>query len=284
MEERTFDWKTNDGIRIFAREWAPKSPKGAICLVHGLGEHIGRYEHFAHYYTKKGFSVLGYDRRGHGQSGGKRGHAPNIGLLLDEIAQLLVETKVRYGGLPVFLYGHSMGGNLVLSYVLKRHPDVQGVVASAPWIRLAFPAPQFKVALGKVMKSIFPGFSQSNGLKTEHLSKDPDVVRLYEQDLLTHDRITAAMGIGMLEQANWLDNFSGHFPCPLLLMHGSEDHIVSPEGSRDFSRRAQGEVTYREWEGLYHEIHNEREQQEVFDFTLHWLQGHMEMKSKLKTA
>lgn len=284
MQERDFNWTTTDGIRIYAVEWQAEAPRGAICLVHGLGEHIGRYAHFARYFTGKGFSVLGFDRRGHGRSGGRRGHSPNMSLLLDEIAQLLVEAKVRYQNLPVFLYGHSMGGNLVLAYSLSRHPDIRGVVASAPWIRLAFPAPSVKIALGKAARALYPAFSQHTGLKTEQLSKDPDVVRAYEQDPLVHSRITAAMGVGILEQARWLDEYTGAFPLPLLIMHGSEDHIISPEGSRQLALRLGGDITYREWEGLYHEIHNEKQQGGIFDYTCHWLEARLEKKAMAKTA
>lgn len=279
MQERNFEWETSDGIHISGREWQANQPKGAICLIHGLGEHIGRYSHFAQYFTDNGYSVIGYDRRGHGLSGGKRGHTPRVDLLLDEVSQLLVQAKVHHQRMPIFLYGHSMGGNLVLAYALKRHPEVQGVIASAPWIRLAFQPSGIEIALGKIMRILYPAYTQGNGLKTEHLSKDPEVVRAYEQDPLVHDRITAATGIGMMQQANWLDQYSGLFPLPLLIMHGGEDHIVSPEGSRAFALRVQGDVTYREWEGLYHEIHNEKKQLEVFEYAHHWMEHHIEKKS-----
>ncbi len=284
MQEDTFSWVTEDKLTIYGKEWKAEQPRAVVCLEHGLGEHINRYGHLARYFTSKGFTVIGHDRRGHGKSGGKRGHAPNMGLLLDEAAQLLIEAEVRYPRLPTFLYGHSMGGHLVLAYTLKRHPSLQGVIASAPWIRLAFEPSPIMIALGKAMQLFYPGFQQASGLKTEHLCKVPEVVRDYEQDPLVHGQISAAMGMDMLRQSRWLDNYEGTFPVPLLLMHGDEDHIVSPEGSRALAQRLEGDVTYREWKGLYHEIHNEEIQEEVFDYTLQWIGKHMHKRKMAKNV
>jgi len=278
MQESDFNWRTGDGLTLYAREWAAARPRGVICLVHGLGEHINRYAHLAQFFTEKGFSIIGYDRRGHGRSEGLKGHAPDADTLLDEVARLLVEAEIRYQGLPVFLYGQSQGGQLVLAYALKRHPNVQGIIASSPWIRLSFEPPAAMVALGKLMYWVYPAFSQPSGLKTAHLSRDQAVVRAYEADPLVHGRITAATAVAMLNQSRWLNAFSGRFPAPLLLMHGTADQITSPEASREFAKRVQGDVTFKAWQGLYHEIHNEDIKEQVFEFALGWLHQHLELK------
>ncbi|MCB0593409.1 MAG: lysophospholipase [Lewinellaceae bacterium] len=282
MQESEFNWQTEDGLAICAKEWKAEKPKGVICLVHGLGEHIGRYAHLARFFTAEGFSVIGYDRRGHGRSEGLKGHAPDSEALLDEVAQLLVEAEIRHRELPVFLYGQSQGGLLIVAYALRRHPNIQGVIASSPWIRLSFEPPAAMVALGKLMHRIYPTFSQSNGLNAAHLSKDPAVARAYEEDPLVHDRITAAMGMAMLGLSRWLNAYSGPFPVPLLLMHGTADRITSPEASRDFAERLQGDVTFKAWDGLYHEIHNEKSKDQVFRFVLGWLLQHQNMKKMAK--
>lgn len=278
MQESEFNWQTKDGLNIYAKEWKAEKPQGVICLVHGLGEHINRYAHLARFFTEKGFSVIGYDRRGHGRSEGAKGHAPDAEVLLDEVAQLLIEAEVRYQRLPIFLYGQSQGGQLVLAYTLKRHPNIQGVVASSPWIRLSFEPAAGIVALGRLMHRIYPSFAQSNGLKTAHLSRDPAVVQAYEEDPLVHDRITAAMGMAMLGQSRWLNSYSGPFPAPLLIMHGTADQITSPEASREFAERVQGDITFKAWDGLYHEIHNENIKEQAFAFVLEWLHQHQQLK------
>ncbi|MCB9265699.1 MAG: lysophospholipase [Lewinellaceae bacterium] len=278
MQEIEFSWETRDGLNIYGKEWKADNPSGVICLVHGLGEHINRYGHFARFFTAHGYSIIGYDRRGHGRSGGQKGHAPDADVLLDEVAHLLIEAEIRYRDFPVFLYGQSQGGLLVLAYALKRHPNIQGIIASSPWIRLSFEPAGVTIFLGKLAHKIFPAFSQPNGLDTKSLSRDPAVVRAYEEDPLVHDRITAAMGIAMLAQSRWLDSYSGPFPAPLLIMHGTSDKITSPVASREFSERLEGDVTYRPWDGFYHEIHNEPGKEEPLEFALDWLNQHRKMK------
>ncbi|MCB0547779.1 MAG: lysophospholipase [Phaeodactylibacter sp.] len=278
MQEIEFNWEAKDGLKIYGKEWKADKPEGVICLVHGLGEHVSRYEHLAQFFTDKGFSVMGYDRRGHGRSEGQRGHAADAEILLDEVAQLLIEAEIRYRELPIFLYGQSQGGLLVLSYALKRHPNIQGIVASSPWIRLSFEPAAAMVFLGKLMHRAYPAFSQSNGLNPAHLSKDPAVVKAYIDDPLVHDRITAATGIAMLNESRWVNSYSGPFPVPLLLMHGTEDKITSPQASQEFAERLEGDVTFKSWEGQYHEIHNESVKEQAFQLVLGWLQSHQELK------
>lgn len=273
MQKRTFFWKAYDGKKIYGCEWAADRPKGVICLAHGLGEHVERYEYMAHWFNTHGFTVVGYDRRGHGHSEGKRGHSNGLEPLLDEISQLLVEARTGYQDLPVFLYGHSQGGGLVLSYALRRNPDITGIIASAPWIQLSFTPPQALIALGKLMRKIYPGFLQANNLNTQLLSRDPEVVKAYEQDPLVHDRISAAAGIGMLEEGDWMLQQKGGFPIPLLIMHGDEDGVTSAEASEALAGQLEGDVTYKLWPEMYHELHNEPEKEMVFQYVLDWLEA-----------
>ena len=133
----------------YVRAWlgAARPPKAAIMLVHGHGEHVARYDHVAAALTEKGYAMLGFDLRGHGKSGGPRGHTPSYDALMDDIASFSQQTDQRYAGLPRFLYGHSLGGNLVLNYALRRKPDLHGVIATGPWLKLAFDPPASQVTL-----------------------------------------------------------------------------------------------------------------------------------------
>lgn len=270
---QTFSWQTRDHLRIHGLYWPVDQPVAVVGIVHGLGEHAGRYAHLAAWLNAHQVAVVAYDRRGHGQSEGKRGHTTHFDAFLDEIAQLLVAMEMRCPEAPAFLYGHSMGGNLLLNYLIQRHPKLYGAVVTGPHIRLSFQPSPITVALGKLMRGIFPGFTQNNGLDVQQISSDPAVVKAYIDDPLVHDRLTAITGIGMLEAAAALDRFSGRISVPLLLMHGGADGLTSPDATRAFAARVQGQVSCKIWDGLYHEIHNEPQQEEVFVFVWHWMQA-----------
>lgn len=275
MQADSFSWTTPDGLKIYAIDWPCEQPRAVVGLIHGLGEHVHRYEHLVEFLHQHQIAVIGYDRRGHGQSEGKKGHTTSYRAFLDEIAQLAVEAEERYPKLPFFMYGHSMGGNLLLNYVLRRHPTIQGAIVSAPHIRLAFEPSAVMVGLGKMMRGLFPGFTQPNGLAVEQLSRDQAVVEAYKADPLVHDRLTAITGMSMLDTGTYLDQYRGSFSVPLLLMHGREDGITSAAATQEFAERVTGDVEVRIWDGLYHEIHNEPEQELVFDKVAEWLNSRL---------
>ncbi len=272
MSETDQTLSSKDGLTLFTRAWTVESPKAVIALVHGFGEHSGRYAHLAGFFNKNGYSVYSFDNRGHGKSTGKRGHAPNYEHYLEDIDVFLDFVKSQTNAQSIFLYGHSMGGNLVLNYVIRRKPLVKGVIISAPWVQLAFEPKPILVTLGKMMRSVFPGFSQESGLAQEHISKDPLVVKAYQNDPLVHGSITASASIGILEAANFLNTYVGEMPVPTLIMHGTEDKLTSQPASEAFAKRTGGPITYKKWEGMYHEIHNEPQQLEVFNYTLGWME------------
>lgn len=262
---------SKDGLKLYTKEWHLDKPKAVICLIHGFGEHINRYDHFASFFNKNGYTVVGMDHRGHGKSEGKRGHTPQYESYLDDIETVLNHVRSLYKGIPVFLYGHSMGGNIVLSYLTLRNPSLKGVIATGPWVRLAFEPKPFLLTLGKLMRSIFPSFTQDSGLKVTSISKDKAVVEAYEKDPLVHAQITASAGVGITEAAARLNELSTTVSVPLLIMHGDEDLLTSQPASEEFANRTKGDVTYKKWQSMYHEIHNEPDQLQVFEYTLKWL-------------
>ncbi|MCB0542606.1 MAG: lysophospholipase [Saprospiraceae bacterium] len=264
-------WKNSEGMQIHAAEWPVENPRAVIALVHGQSEHIGRYRHLAEWFNAHGVALVGFDQQGYGKSDGKRGHVRSLEVLLDDIGQLLEETENRYRGIPLFLYGHSMGGNLALNFALRRAPALSGIIATGPWIRLAFPAPGLKILAAKVLKKITPALTLPTGLAAHFLSRDEKVVKAYQDDPLVHGQLSVIAGLELLEGASWLDRFSGTVESPLLLMHGGGDKITSAEATKAFSDRVSGEVTHREWDDLYHEIHNEAEQDQVFEYILSWM-------------
>jgi acylglycerol lipase len=269
-----FGWQTEDGLRLYAQGWQPETePRGVVCLVHGLGEHSGRYAHLAAFLNQAGYVLLAFDLRGHGKSEGQRGHAPSCGALLDDLSQLLEEAAARYPDRPRFLYGHSLGGNLVIEYALRRCPQLAGVIATGPSFRLAFEPPAWKLTLGKIMYNLWPTLAMSNELDRQALSRDPEVVRAYSEDPLVHDRVSARLAMDMFQSGLWSLEHAAEFPLPLLLMHGGADRLTSAQASREFAAQVGDRCTLKIWDGFYHEIHNEPEQGEVFEYLLEWLNG-----------
>jgi alpha-beta hydrolase superfamily lysophospholipase len=274
MQHDEFTIETADNLTLFGQGWTPdQAVHGVVCLVHGLGEHSSRYRHVADFLTQSGYVLLTFDKRGHGRSDGQRGHAPNYEVLLDDIEQLLEEARHRYPQTPHFLYGHSMGGNLVINYVLRRRPQLAGVIATSPWLRLAVEPSRGRLFLAQVMDVLAPSLSLPSGLQAEAISRDPDEVEAYRNDPLVHDRVTSRLGMSLIESAQWALEHAEDFPLPLLITHGSEDRLTSAEASAEFAERAD-DCTFMLWENLRHETHNEPEKEEVLALLVGWLEEH----------
>ncbi len=275
MKQTEFNWQGQAGQKIFAQEWQPEGdPRGAIALVHGLGEHSGRYQHVAETFTQAGYALVSCDLPGHGRTEGPRGlFSYTEGLI--EIDHLLKETANRCPGVPRFIYGHSMGGVLVLYYTLMRRPDLRGAIVTSPGLAAGTPVPSWKRTAAKLLANIFPSFTMANGLDRNNLSHDQAVIHAYDADPLTHDRVSALLGRDILTRGDWIIDQASDYPLPLLLMQGSKDHIVSTQATDAFARRVPAEkLTYRIWEGLYHETHNEPEKAQVLQTMVDWLDQH----------
>ena len=279
MERFESEWQSRDGLRLYVQGWGsgPKT-KAVVVLIHGFGEHTARYAHVGEALNKAGYTLVGFDLRGHGRSGGPRGHTPSYEALLNDLADFLLWSEKRYPGLPRFLYGHSMGGNLVLNFALRRKVEVAGVIATGPWLKLAFDPPGVQISLARLMNRIAPGFTQKSALDTAALSHDRRVVEAYNNDPLVHSRISARLFISIYESGLWALDRAGEFSVPLLLMHGKADRITSSAASAEFAERAGKIATWRPWEGLYHEIHNEPEKAEVIQTMIGWMNDHLKRK------
>lgn len=257
---------------LFAREWLPAAaPRAVVCLVHGLGEHSGRYGLVAEALTAAGFALNAFDLPGHGRSPGQRGHVRSYEACLADIQGLLDEAARRMPGKPLFLYGQSLGGNLALNFVLRRRPQLAGVIATAPLLRLAFEPPRAKVLLAKAMGRVWPSFSNVCGCDAAALTRDPEVVRAYVDDPLAHDLISAGLFVQMTRGGLWALEHASELSVPALVMHGSADQLTSADASRQFAERAGRGCALRIWEGAWHELHHEPEREAVFAHLVAWL-------------
>lgn len=264
---------TEDGLALAVHRWAPSGEVSAVlCLVHGLGEHGRRYDRLAAFLNRHGFLVLALDLRGHGRSPGPRGHFPNDDFMRKDIGSFVHLASSLYPGLPVFLYGHSLGGGIVINYCLSSSPNLAGVVVTGPLLRTAFAPPRWKLALARVMYRLWPSLTLPNELDARAISRDQAVVDAYLNDPLVHDRLSVKLGMDMLDAGRRNLECADRFGLPLLIMHGGEDRLTSCAASAEFAARAGEKSTFKRWPGLYHEIHNEPEQDQVFAFLLDWLE------------
>lgn len=263
---------TRDGLRLAWYRWdPPRKPLGTVCLAHGLGEHAGRYHHVAGACAAEGFSFLAFDMRGHGKSEGQRGHSPSYDHLLDDYRLVL---KTASG--PTIAYGHSMGGQIAINLARVYPAGIAGVIATSPWLRLAFPAPAIKVALGRTLKSVLPKVSLASGLEVAALSRDREVCREYAADPLVHDRLSFRMGIDLLDGSKEALRLAAAFTLPVLLAHGDSDRIMDHHATVEFHAKAgSADKSLRLYPGLWHEPHNEPEWKQVLADLTGWAAAHV---------
>jgi alpha-beta hydrolase superfamily lysophospholipase len=267
-----FSLSTRDGLRLYAWVCRPTGPiQGVIALIHGMGEHSRRYDHLTAYWASNGYASAGFDLRGHGRSQGPRGHTPSFEHLMDDIALFTAQVAQELPGYPLYLYGHSMGGNLALNFLIRRQPALTAGIASAPYLRLAFEPPKFKLILARLLYRILPALTFPSGLDASCLSHDPEVVRRFREDPLVHDRISVAFFTGIQAAGEDALNRAAELTLPVLVMHGSADRITSPAASEAFVTSSNGRATFKGWPGYFHELQNEPEWQPVARFVLDWL-------------
>ncbi|MEG0156613.1 MAG: alpha/beta hydrolase [Anaerovoracaceae bacterium] len=253
--------KTNEG-ELIGYLWPVDAPCCVVCLVHGIGEHAGRYDRMAGFFHEKNIALVSMDLRGHGKSMGKRGDCSPRSAVREDVSALIDYAKKTYPGVPVVLYGHSMGGNIVLDY--RSQGEYNGAltayVVSAPWITLVNKPSKPLYQVVKLLSKIMPKTQITSPVEEADLG-NPISVGAYKADPLVHDKITARCAVEGFEIGEKL-----HLGCnedngrakniPMLLMHGDADKICSVEGSRALAA-AEGELCqYLQWEGYFHEIHN----------------------------
>ncbi|MCX6647149.1 MAG: lysophospholipase [bacterium] len=276
MEE--FILTSSDGLNLHGVTCAPSTEsKASVSIVHGIGEHIGRYETITNYLNQAGYATVMIDLRGHGKSEGKIGHSPSYENLLEDVSLLLNEAIQRFPAIPQFLLGHSMGGALILNYCLKRKPDIAGVISLSPGLRTFTPTPGWKISLAHFLRSVSPSMTLHNGVKAEYLTREKKIVEKTLNDPLYHFKVSAHLGLDVLEQGEWTIEHADEWALPLLLMHGTGDRLTSCEASKEFASRAGKSCALKLWDGLYHELQNEPEKEKVLGFLVDWLNEHVKV-------
>jgi len=262
-----------DGTVLIGSSWAPdEAPRGTLILVHGLKDHLGRYDELAARANALGLSVRGFDLRGHGRSGGARAWVASFEDYLGDLDVVLGDLRPQLPDLPVFLFGHSMGGAIVARYVLARSPRVAGVILSAPALRPPAQISRFAVGLTKLLGRVAPHAAIFR-LPNQDFSRDPAIVRAMDADpLISQAPAPARTAAELLRTMAWIRDRESGFSTPVLALHGSADRLTHPDGSRAFVELVPARSkTLRTYPGLYHDLFHEPERATVLDDLAGWL-------------
>lgn len=270
---RSFDVTSqSDGLNLWGQYWAVEKPIAVMSLVHGLGEHSGRYAELAANLVKAKIAVVAIDLRGHGQSGGKRGVCTAYDLLHGDLNTLLDHTRSLYPDTPHILYGHSLGGGLVLDYGRAAAPDIKGLIASAPFIGLANTPPAIMGSIAKWLGRAFPNLTMSQPLTGDKISTLPEEQKLYENDPLNHSKISFGLAYDAVEAGSRVAASAANWTLPLLLMHAKGDQLTSYEESTKFAAQADA-VTFLSFENSEHEMHHDTPKEAVFSAMIDFIKS-----------
>lgn len=272
--EGTF--RGHGGLELYYQCWRPEgAPRAVIALVHGFGEHSGRYMNVVNHLVPRGYAIWSFDHRGHGRSPGRRGFIRSWDEFREDVRLFLEMVRQQERGLPLFLMGHSMGGLIVLEYALHYPEGLQGVIASGPALAQVGISPVL-LKIAQWLSRIWPAFAMDTGLDATAISRDPAVVAAYQADPLVHSKGTARLGTEMARAMAWTHEHAHQWRLPLLILQGGADRLVPPEGSRRFYERVPiADKEYREYEGGYHEPHNDIHRDQVLQDLERWLEAHL---------
>jgi alpha-beta hydrolase superfamily lysophospholipase len=270
----------HDNLELFYQRWRPVGePRAVLAIIHGFGEHSGRYGNVVNWFVPRGHAVYALDLRGHGHSSGPRGHVDSFAEYRHDLRAFLDLVRREELGRPLFLLGHSQGGLIVLNHVLHDPSDLAGVVASGPTLG-QLPVSPLLVLLAKALSKVWPRFSLEVGLDVTALSRDAKVVQAYVEDPLVHGKATARLGTELMVTIDWTQAHAAAMALPCLIIHGSEDRLCSPDASRIFCDNVTLPDKQRhEYEGHYHELFNDLDKEMVLADVAAWLEARGEVRS-----
>lgn len=246
-----------DGTMLYVADYVVPAAqvRGSVVLMHGLGEHSGRYRQLAGFFNECGLSVRTYDHRGHGRSQGKRGDVINGDPMLQDAQIIIDDFSARYSQ-PPFLFGHSMGGLFAARFALSRLSPLRGLILSSPALSLRLSSAQERLL--KIMHRLAPSIGLPNGLSASMLSHDWSVVAAYKTDPLVHGRISARLLRSMLSSIDYCQSRAGALSIPTLMLVAGDDRLVDADGSREFFAHApSGMAELHVYDAMFHEIFNE---------------------------
>jgi len=273
--ERAEGWsRSADGTALFWRSWRSAAPRAGVAIVHGLGEHSGRYDHVGAFLASRGFDTWAGDCRGHGLSPGPRVHVDDFGSYAEDAGAFLA--LAASGARPLFLIGHSQGGLVSLLRALRNPEGLTGIVVSSPFVAAhAAASPSTpRLAGTSVLFRVAPSFVTNSGIDTGALSRDPEVEKRYLADPLVSKKVSAAWYRAALAAQKEVNEGAPRFAVPVLVMASGEDRLVDPGAVRAWAESApRVQTTFIEWDGFYHEMFNEIERERVLSRVAEWLEA-----------
>jgi len=277
MSHNEIEFITTDGIALFARSWLPEGgPRALVCIVHGLGEHSGRYEHVAADLTAAGCAVIAPDHRGHGRSGGLRGHVDGFGTFVDDLTGFVESQRAELGpDLPVYLLGHSMGGLItILTLQSSASTSFAGAIISNPLLGVSVEAPAIKIAAAKLLSRLLPKLRLSNELNTADICRDTSVVAAYEEDPLVHSKVSTRWYTSMLAALESAGE--GAIAVPTLWLLSGADVICDTAVARSFAAGLPvSRTTVHDFPEAFHEAHNGPDKDQLKHGLVTWLDGQL---------
>ncbi len=267
------------GMRLFSRSANPPGEaRATVIFTHGFGEHSNRYGHLAAAFVGRGWRVAGWDLRGHGRSSGPRGDIGDYRYLLDDLGVMCA--RYRLEGRPLFLYGHSLGGQITLRFLQTNAPACAGAIVASPWLRLAFDPPWWKLALARLAMRCWPAFMQSTGNRWERLSRDLSHMQSFPDLDLMHHGISARMYFAVRAAAEQALAAAPVVRTPLFLLHGDDDPVTSHHASCEFFEHAgSADKTLRILPGSRHETHNDLDRAQVIREVVDWIEARLSPKA-----
>ena len=271
MEHQEFDFNFHN-TNFFGQYFKANLARAAVILVHGMGEHSGRYVEFViPKLLENNISVITYDQFGHGKTEGKKGHNPGFDIVLNAVTQIVGKAKSVFGEIPFFLYGHSMGGNVVINYILRKKHNFKGAIATSPLLRLAFKPPSWKLTAGKFMQKIAPSITLPSELDPNAISRIPEEVEKYKNDPLVHDKISPNYSLVFFDSGEWAIQNASQLKTPMLVLHGTEDQLTDHKASEEFTSCSNNMAKLELFEGGYHELHNDVEKEKFMNIIINWI-------------
>lgn len=277
MQHETDSFAGLNDVTIFTQHWLPdKPPRAAIILVHGYAEHSSRYTHVADYLTARGYALYALDHRGHGRSEGARTKVHSLDEYVADLRTYVERVRAAHPDLPLFLYGHSMGSLISLLYATRWHDDLAGLITTGTALKLAG-VNNILTVLFCVLRSIAPGLKVISALAAEGMSHDPAVMEAYVNDpLVYHGRFRFDLVAALARGAQRATAALPQLRVPYLALHGGADPITPPSGAELVRERSGApDTTVKMYEGLYHEVHNEPQKDEVLSDMANWLDAHV---------
>ena len=271
---------TSDGMGLLTRHWPAVDPWASLLVVHGLGEHSGRYEHVGDQFARAGIDTHAYDQRGNGASDGKRGDIDRWSRFHDDLEERLAAMRADSEDRPVIFFAHSLGALVTAGYLIDGRPRPDATVLAAPALDSTLPS--WKRAVSPLVARFLPTFTISQGIRTETLSRDPEVGRKLRADPLNVSANTVRFGAAAFREQDRVRARAGDVGGPTLVIHGLDDRLVPPSASDVFE--AVPGVERRTYPGLRHEMHNEPEGPQVIADVIDWLKDRATLSAQPNTA